>query len=208
MKKRWVALIVFFSGAILSTLSYLFWDIKLAYASLRLNMVILDVANGITQAGDAFWYYVILIPAFILVRFVWKSELWSGKILYATLSLMMSGMVSTCLKWLAGRNRPNILLEDGLFGFNLFQTNFIYESTSFPSGHAVTAFALATALGFLYPRWRAFAFVAAGLIAASRVALKAHFLSDVIAGAVVGILCAIGMKYLFDRFHFDLHENL
>jgi membrane-associated phospholipid phosphatase len=207
MNKRWIALIVLFSGGILSTFSYLLWDKKLVYLSLQLNMFFLELADVITQAGDAFWYYVLLIPAFVLVRFVWKNETWSGRILYMILSLMLSGIFSTGLKWLAGRHRPINLLDDGLFGFNFFMINFIYESTSFPSGHAVTAFALATAIGFLYPRQRIVAFVVAGLIAVSRVVLRAHYLSDVIAGAVIGILCSLGMKYLFDRFHFDLNEN-
>ncbi len=207
MKKRWVALIVFLFGAILSTLSYFLWDQKLTYLSLKLSIFTLELTDAVTQAGDAFWYYIILIFAFILARFVWKNELWSGKILYVILSLLLSGICSTGLKWVAGRHRPNNLLEDGLFGFNFFRINFTYEMTSFPSGHAVTAFALATAVGFLYPRWRWTVFIAAGIVAASRVVLRAHYLSDVIAGAVIGILCSLAMKYVFDRFHFDLDEN-
>jgi len=208
VKKRWIALIIILSSALLCGVSYAFWDIPLAYFCLYMNPAILDVADVITQAGDSLWYYVLLIPAFVLMRVVKKNELWSSRILYVFLSLTLSGIFNAGLKWLAGRNRPVNLFEDGLFGFTFFQIDFIYESTSFPSGHSVTAFAVATAVGFIFPRWRIAAFVGAALIAASRVLLTAHFLSDVIAGAAVGTLCALGVKYWFDRIHVDLQESV
>lgn len=208
MKKRWIALIILLSGAFLCAVSYAFWDIPLAFFCLYMNPAILAMADVVTQAGDSVWYYIVLVPAFVLLRFVAKNELWSSRILFVFLSLSVSGILSTGLKWFTGRHRPVNLIEDGQFGFTFFQLDFIYESTSFPSGHAVTAFALATAFAFIFPRWRAAAFVVAGLIAASRVLLTAHFLSDVIAGATVGSLCALGVKYWFDRLHVDLQESV
>ncbi|KQV03345.1 MULTISPECIES: phosphatase PAP2 family protein [unclassified Kitasatospora] len=62
---------------------------------------------------------------------------------------------------------------------------------SFPSNHAVIAFATATALWFA---WRALGLVcgvAALLMAASRVWIGVHYPHDVVAGALVGILVAI-----------------
>ena len=207
MKKRWIAAIIFISAALLSIVSYNLWDIRLAHYCFGLDRSVLDMADIITQAGDSLWYFVVLITAFVLMRFVWKNEQWSATILFLLIALSLSGLLNTAIKWLAGRNRPISLFEDGSFGFDFFQIAFIYESTSFPSGHAVTAFALATALSFLIkPYWCMIAFMAATLIAFSRVVLTAHYLSDVIAGAVVGIICALSVKYLFDRWHIDLKE--
>lgn len=59
---------------------------------------------------------------------------------------------------------------------------------SFPSGHAVTAFALAFALSRVYPRYALLFYGLAGLVALSRVYLAKHFPSDVVAGAAIGIL--------------------
>jgi membrane-associated phospholipid phosphatase len=61
---------------------------------------------------------------------------------------------------------------------------------SFPSGHAATAAALAVGLAWLYPRGRwLFAYLV--LIAmAQRLFAEAHYLSDVLAGAAVGVLVA------------------
>jgi undecaprenyl-diphosphatase len=64
-------------------------------------------------------------------------------------------------------------------------------STSFPSGHAATAFAAATAVGMLHPRLRAPLLVIAGMVALSRVYLGVHFWSDVLVGSLLGV--AIGL---------------
>ena len=70
-----------------------------------------------------------------------------------------------------------------------------YELTSFPSGHAQTAFALATALTILFPRWGIPLFIVAGAVGISRIILTSHYLSDVIAGAGIGILFTLAVKY-------------
>ncbi len=58
---------------------------------------------------------------------------------------------------------------------------------SFPSGHAATAFAVAAALvGWAPGRRRAWVIVAASGVGASRIVLNAHFLSDVLGGALMG----------------------
>jgi undecaprenyl-diphosphatase len=58
---------------------------------------------------------------------------------------------------------------------------------SFPSGHAITAFAVAMSVGLFYPYLQVSLLAAALLIAASRIILGMHFLSDVIAGSAIGI---------------------
>jgi membrane-associated phospholipid phosphatase len=76
------------------------------------------------------------------------------------------------IKFTAGRTRPD--------GSN---------SHSFPSGHSASAFATATVIQKEYG-WKAGipAFAVAGFVASSRVQMRKHYLSDVIAGATVGIL--------------------
>ena len=64
-------------------------------------------------------------------------------------------------------------------------------NASFPSGHAMTAFATAVVVGALHPRLRWPALGLAALVALSRVYLGVHFALDVLAGAALGT--AIGL---------------
>ena len=71
----------------------------------------------------------------------------------------------------------------------------IYRSTdphSFPSGHATRAFLLGTMGILLGPAWAAALLVIlAPLVALGRVAMGVHYLSDILVGAVLGILGGI-----------------
>jgi membrane-associated phospholipid phosphatase len=208
MKKRWIAAGLLLFGGVLSAISYYFWDVPLMRYCQELNETIVAAAEIITQVGDSLWYFILLFPAFIFIRFVWENERWSAKILYLILCISLSGIINTGIKWITGRNRPINLIEDGVFGFDFFRIMYLYETTSFPSGHTVTAFALATAFSFLYPRLHVPAFIIAAVIGLSRIVLTAHYLSDVIAGAVVGVICSLGIKYLFDRLYIELNESV
>ncbi len=65
------------------------------------------------------------------------------------------------------------------------------QDWSFPSGHTLSSFEAATAI-FQYNRiWGSAAYILAGFIAFSRMYLQVHFPSDVLAGAVLGILIAL-----------------
>jgi membrane-associated phospholipid phosphatase len=197
VKKRWLAAIVLLLSSVLAALSYNYWDVSLAYYCRELSRPVLDVAEIITIAGEAKWYYILFVPAYAVLRFMLKNKLWSMRILFLFISISASGLINMLIKWLAGRNRPINLFNNGLFGFDHFRM--MYESTSFPSGHAVTAFTLAAAISILFPRWSIPSFAAAAIIGASRVMITSHYLSDVLAGAGIGILCALAVKYYFDR---------
>lgn len=62
---------------------------------------------------------------------------------------------------------------------------------SFPSGHTITAFAVTVPIGLYYPSLLAGLIFCAMSIAASRILLGLHFLSDVLAGILIG--CTIGV---------------
>ncbi len=59
---------------------------------------------------------------------------------------------------------------------------------SFPSGHALNAFAIGTVIALAFPFVAVPVLVLAASVAASRVVLGLHWLSDVLAGALVGLL--------------------
>jgi len=59
---------------------------------------------------------------------------------------------------------------------------------SFPSGHAMTSFGIAIAVGSFYPQYQPGLLGIAALIAISRIVLGMHFLTDIVVGALLGTL--------------------
>ena len=97
-----------------------------------------------------------------------------------------AGLVADVLKIIVGRTRPKLMFADGIYDFTWFGLR--ADHWSFPSGHAATAAALATALWCLWPRPLWFYVAGAALIAVSRVITGQHYLSDVVAGAAIGVI--------------------
>ena len=61
------------------------------------------------------------------------------------------------------------------------------DQFSFPSGHTMTAFSIALVVSYFYPSLEGLLFFLALSIALSRIVLGMHFLSDVLAGVVMGV---------------------
>lgn len=99
------------------------------------------------------------------------------------------------LKWIAGRGRPFVGGQANPFNFTPFAGTGAHAS--FPSAHSITAFALAFAIAAVWPRLRGVAIAYALLIAFTRLVLLAHHPSDVVAGAMIGIIGAMCVRYWF-----------
>ena len=111
---------------------------------------------------------------------------------FAVLTPVLAGEV---LKWVVGRGRPFVGGEANAFNFSHFAGGEAFAS--FPSGHANTAFALAFAVSALWPRTRLVMLAYALVICATRLVLLAHHPSDVVAGALVGVIGAMVVRYWF-----------
>jgi len=74
-------------------------------------------------------------------------------------------------------------------------------STSFPSGHTSTSFAVATALSRAYPKWYVIipSYLWAGSVGYSRMYLGVHYPSDVFGGALLGTTTSWVLKPAFDK---------
>ena len=110
-------------------------------------------------------------------------------------AVAVSNLVTEVLKYCIGRGRPFVGGEANVFHFSHFAGNPAYYS--FPSGHATTAFALAFAVSAVWPQARVAMAIYALIIAATRLVLVAHHPSDVVAGALVGIVGAMFVRYWF-----------
>lgn len=111
---------------------------------------------------------------------------------FAVLVPLLAGEM---IKWIIGRGRPFVGGQANPFNFVPFAGTEAYSS--FPSAHAITSFALAFAVSAVWPRARGAMIAYALLIAFSRLVLLAHHPSDVVAGALIGVVGAMGVRYWF-----------
>jgi membrane-associated phospholipid phosphatase len=126
-------------------------------------------------------------------RAVWGSL--EARVSYLLLAVAVPNLAGEIIKGVVGRGRPFVGGTANAFNFEplVWQERF----ASFPSGHSNAAFALAFAVSAIWPKTRYVMWTYALLIGLSRLALLAHHPSDVVAGAVVGVLGAMAVRQWF-----------
>jgi membrane-associated phospholipid phosphatase len=167
-------------------LCFFFIDIPVALFCNHLDTKVRDIFELITPLGISTWYLVGSFSLFLWFTYGYRRRTYAHRALFLFTSVAVSGIMAVILKGFMGRFRPKMLLEEGLYGFNFFAT--IYEKNSFPSGHATTAFSIACALSLFFPRFRIPLFCFALVVAASRVVITSHYLSDMVGGALIAFL--------------------
>jgi len=124
-----------------------------------------------------------------------RGKAFLAKGLFVFLSIIFSGLLVNIIKIMIGRLRPAYFLADSTYGFQPF--NFDFGTNTFPSGHSQTVWALMVSLSLLYPRLTIPFLSFAATVAASRVLVTAHYLSDVLMGSYLGVILTL---YIYTRF--------
>lgn len=154
-------------------------------------------ARWITQAGDATAYLVLSALAVPFYWFVRRDRAAARTALLVLVAFAGSGIVVNLLKFLFGRTRPGLFYDAGIAAFH--GPTWDSAIRSFPSGHATTVAVAAALVVLLAPRWRAPAVAGAALVGGSRLLVGYHFLSDVLAGFLLGGLWVWATHRLFVR---------
>ena len=161
--------------------------------------------KGFTILGNGGWFWIALAVGFL----IFKKTRRLGMVM--AFALILNGIgVNLLLKPLFARPRPFLLdLPDWVAQYKIWFPNGPLVSASeysFPSGHASVSFA--GAIGWCFAsrrewvnkaRWVSYIGIAvAAIVAFSRVFIGVHYMTDILAGAVAGTLCAV-LGYLAFR---------
>ena len=180
------------------------------------------IGKKISMLGESHWYIIIALLGATYFTFVKKNSLYTQRFLFLLYANLFSGLISLVSKLFFGKLRPWKLEngDDG-FGFLFFQNpdftflqNINYQITmllkdsthytSFPSGHSTTTVAVFTYMVLLFPKYT-YIWLSVALVGLSgRILANDHFISDVLAGALVGSLATL---YIYNKMKEKLVKN-
>ena len=126
-------------------------------------------ALGLALAGFAWWR---------------GNRKWTRIFLSMLIALSIAGVLGHGIKIATGRARPSVRAEEV---WNRFSTKY----HAFPSGHVAASTAFFGVLFFASRRIGLVCLLIPIVIGFSRMYVTAHYLSDVVCAAVLGILCAL-----------------
>jgi undecaprenyl-diphosphatase len=135
---------------------------------------------ALAHSGDSpIWLAVLLLTVWL------GSAFWKYEAVLDLIGIAITASVVQIIKWRVQRPRPR-----GQWGQGYRRL----DPHSFPSGHAARAIMLATVAIFLGPLWWTLALVIwAPLVGVARVGMRVHYISDVVAGGLCGLVCGLGL---------------
>lgn len=189
MTKPWVVLS--FLGLIIISFLYIDQSITIAAHDAQLEaqfpwLVLL------TKFGKKSAYLIVIVLVALTSRLVFKNRYWECRAWFLLICLLFSNLVCLVIKVAMGRARPDLFFSEHLYGFFGPHKNQLYWS--FPSGHTTTVMALMFGLSALFPRYMIGFILFGALVAASRVMLLQHYLSDVLMASYLALI-EVGFLY-------------
>jgi membrane-associated phospholipid phosphatase len=177
-------LVVFLGAALLLVASFYAdaavraWMTQSQFPALRTFM------NAVSRYGD--WPEHVLLGLLLIGIAYWRaSKRWLRIFVAMILACALAGLAARVVKISTGRARPHVQTEAGWNGPRLSP-----RYNAFPSGHTAASTAFFATLAFASWRIGASLLVVPLLIAFSRMYVAAHYLSDVVAAALIGGVAA------------------
>ena len=159
--------------------------------------------QNITFCGDGL--FIIIVFTIIMISFKKHRDL--GVVLL--ISYLSSGLLSQVIKQFVTSPRPSVYFESLHYAYYLDTfSNCRIGFRSFPSGHTASAFAMVTVLTSYFKKRHVWALclLFAVAIGYSRIYLAHHFLIDVLAGALIGVLLGTLSVLWFKKKRFKIKK--
>lgn len=188
----------FLNTSAASAAEFLF--LRVTMQKMQLDLQIFHLLNNLAGQSsflDGSIVFLAKYLAYILILFFGvlvflsdytKRKKWEVLIVAGAASVIARYGVTELIRFFYHRPRPFLAFPDIHKLLN-------ESSWSFPSGHATFFFALSTAVYLYNKKWGAFFFIATILMTFSRVAAGIHYPSDIVGGAVVGVMVAYATFY-------------
>lgn len=184
--RKWRAAIIFLAVLAACITSYEAFDIRAAYFCAALGAGTKEIFGFLTRFGISTSYLVAAFAGFIYFRFIRRNQVMANVAAFLFLAVAVSGLANDLIKVLVGRSRPGLLISRGIYDFKPFTMKYFYAS--FPSGHSDTIASLCYGLYLVLGRFKYALLIAALAVMTSRVVVGAHFPSDVLFGAYLGVV--------------------
>lgn len=176
MSKKGV--IIFYAVALVLLLIGFFYDAKISeFISAHRIPFLNQFMIWVSLFGTWFFVFIIMTSLFMFQenKREWIIPLWT--------SVISTALMVYVLKLAFVRLRPFMALDI----LNLEESS----GSSFPSGHSAAVFSTIAILDKEFPRIKIFWLIFACLVAFSRIYLGLHYLTDVVAGAVIGFTISL-----------------
>ena len=175
----------FLVTAIAIAASFYFDDVVRDFIARYQNPGMRNFMRNVSRFGDWPEHFALGLILAAVAR--WRgNKKWMRIFLSMLIALSIAGLAGRAIKISTGRARPSVKAEQAWNGPHLSS-----KYHAFPSGHAVASTAFFAVLTFATWRIGLPCLVIPILIGFSRIYGGAHYLSDVICAAVLGILCAL-----------------
>jgi undecaprenyl-diphosphatase len=172
--------------AIIITAAFHFDNVVRDFIAQHQNPTMRNFMRNVSRFGD--WLEHFALGLILLAVAWWRgNKKWTRIFLSMLIALAIAGLAGRVIKISTGRARPSVKTEQGWNGPRLSGSKY----HSFPSGHVIASTAFFAVLVFANRRIGLPSLAIPILIGFSRLYVGAHYLSDVVCAAVLGVLCAI-----------------
>lgn len=177
---------ILIGSAILATLLACMFPMDVRWSSGESAEGVRVIARRLSWWGEFHLLPLIWVGSIAAAGLVWKRRHWIEGALSGLAGGAAAGILVMLAKILFGRPRPSEQLADGFYWLK-----FGSAWASFPSGHAAHCFGMAVGVSMVLPRFWPASIAFAILVAWSRFALHRHYVSDLLAGAWIGVVAGV-----------------